>query len=124
MNQKRRGLENRIGRSDNLVAALALMLTLSWHGFAKAAESPPLAGGYTKVALNEPDVISAARAALPHITRKHSQLRRVVSVERQVVAGLNYRLILLLNDGSRWRATVWQKLDRSYEVKIVTRVGT
>jgi hypothetical protein len=33
-----------------------------------------------------------------------------------VVAGTNYRLVLVLTDGSKWDALVWHKLDGSFVV--------
>ena len=45
------------------------------------------------------------------------------AVQQQVVAGLNYRLDLTLSDGSKVRATVWKKLDGTFELTNVEPLG-
>ena len=64
---------------------------------------------------------AAAHAALTKMPR-HVRLRRIESAERQVVAGMNYRMVLRLTDGQRWSATVWHKLDGAMVVSGVGRV--
>jgi hypothetical protein len=44
------------------------------------------------------------------------------SVRQQVVAGINYRLDLTLSDSSRVRATVWKKLDGSFELTSISPI--
>lgn len=49
-------------------------------------------------------------------TGRPFQLIKILKVERQVVAGLNYRLDLEVADGNKHlkaRAVVWKKLDGS-----------
>lgn len=74
----------------------------------------PVAGGFVDVA-GDPSVRAVADFAVAEISKKTNDnvaLKRVVSAERQVVAGLNYRLELELTKNSqpfRVRAVVWQK---------------
>ena len=88
------------------------------------AETPPpavpIAGGWS--ATSQQDARPAAAFAVAHLPRRHARLARIVSAERQVVAGTNYRMVLRLTDGTRWRVVVWQKLDRSMSLSEATRL--
>ena len=88
-----------------------------------APASPMIAGGWSPIPAPsaDPEVRAAARAALTKLPH-HARLRRIESAERQVVAGMNYRLVLRLTNGQRWSATVWRKLDGGMEVSGVERV--
>jgi len=88
---------------------------------AAEAPAPALVGGWHPA---DPDAATkAARFALPHLKEKRPRLRRILSAEQQVVAGLNIRLMLLLRNGHRWRVTVWRKLDGGMVVTEAVRVG-
>jgi hypothetical protein len=85
------------------------------------APAPILVGGRHPA---DPDAATkAARFALPHLKEKRPRLRRIISAEQQIVAGVNYRLTLLLRNGHRWRVTVWRKLDGGMVVAETVRVG-
>lgn len=58
----------------------------------------------------------AAETAVRAIRRPHAPLAAINLVETQVVAGLNYRLLLTLSDHSRWQAVVWRRLDGTMKV--------
>jgi len=81
----------------------------------------PLPGGFAKVEFDS-ETQAAANFAVGEISKKENvplQLKGIVSAERQVVAGLNYRLELDLtknNQPFRVRAVVWRKLDGSMEL--------
>ena len=85
----------------------------------QAEKSVP--GGFFKVEIDE-ETRAAAVFATHEISKKMNgplELHRLVSVERQVVAGLNFRLELDLtksNQPIRVRAIVWRKLDGSMEL--------
>ena len=51
------------------------------------------------------------------------RLRRILTAEQQIVAGVNVRLTLLLRNGHRWRVTVWRKLDGGMVVTEAVRLG-
>ena len=76
----------------------------------------PLVGGFAPISPRAPELGPVVKAAIAHITPQPRARGRVLVAERQVVAGTNYRLLLKLRDGSRWRVVVWQKLDGSRQV--------
>lgn len=84
----------------------------------------PRVGGWSAVA--SPDNDAGARAAAAAMVKRlpvdHATLKRIDSVQRQVVAGTNYRLTLVLTDGSKWGALVWHKLDGSVVVSDLTQL--
>lgn len=85
------------------------------------APAPALVGGWHPA---DPDAATkAARFALPHLKEKRPRLRRILSAEQQIVAGVNVRITLLLRNGHRWRVTVWRKLDGGMVVTEALRLG-
>ena len=70
-------------------------------------------GGWSEVprARLQTEVGAVARFAVSKLPKPHGALKQIVGAERQVVAGMNYRMILILTDGGRWRVQVWKKLD-------------
>ena len=64
-----------------------------------------IVGGYSPSGVKQPEIVNAARVAvesknaLPET--KPVNLVEIRQAEQQVVAGMNYRLCLVLNDGSR-----------------------
>ena len=88
---------------------------------AAEAPAPALVGGWHPA---DPDAATkAARFALPHLKEKRPRLRRILSAEQQIVAGVNVRITLLLRNGHRWRVTVWRKLDGGMVVTEAVRLG-
>ncbi|WP_298197156.1 hypothetical protein [Novosphingobium sp.] len=81
----------------------------------------PLVGGFAPMSPRAPELGPVVQAAIVHITPQPRAKGRVLVAERQVVAGMNYRLLLKLRDGSRWRVVVWQKLDGTRQVTEATR---
>jgi len=86
-----------------------------------AQAKPPVPGGYSEVKSDEETRV-AANFAVGEISKKLNEplaLKGIVTAERQVVAGLNYRFELDLtksNQPFRVRAIVWRKLDGSMEL--------
>lgn len=78
--------------------------------------SAPIVGGWSPAPIKAAEVRQAAREAVRQLGRPGARLRRVHAASQQVVAGINYRLDIQLRDGSRWRVTVWRKLDGSHEL--------
>lgn len=82
---------------------------------------PPVPGGFSKAEFDG-ETRAAAAFAVGEISKKENaplELKRIISAERQVVAGLNYWLELDLtksNQPFRVRAVVWRKLDGSMEL--------
>lgn len=81
----------------------------------------PLPGGFSEVKPDE-ETRATANFAVGEISKKLHEplaLKAVVAAERQVVAGLNYRLELDLtknNQSYRVRAIVWRRLDGTMEL--------
>ena len=90
---------------------------------ARSAEAPAplLVGGWHPA--DTAEATKAARFALPHLKEKRPRLRRILSAEQRIVAGVNVRVMLLLRNGHRWRVTVWRKLDGRMVVTEAVRVG-
>ncbi len=77
-----------------------------------------LAGGSSEVpqAALASEVGPAARFALARLPKPHGTLKTIVGAERQVVAGINYRMVLVLSDAKHWRVQVWRKLDGTMQL--------
>jgi hypothetical protein len=107
-----------------LVPVLALVLVLV--PIAAGAGSPvypprPLAGGWRTMSSHAPELRPVLEAALRAVPRR-LPLRGVFRAERQVVAGINYRLTLVFADGGKWRVTVWRHLDGTMEATAIEPV--
>ena len=87
-----------------------------------AAPTPVMPGGWSELRPDHAELVAAARYVVPRLGRHHARLRRIEGGERQVVAGMNYRVVLQLSDRSRWRAQVWRKLDGSYALTRSERI--
>ena len=81
---------------------------------------PPVTGGWHELRPSDPELVAVAAFVVPRLPVRRARLLRIEGGERQVVAGMNYRIGLQLTDRSRWLALVWHKLDGTYEL---TRVG-
>ena len=104
-----------------LFAILATVL------FVRAADEPAktdktaLAGGYSLTEIDS-EVRKAAEFAVKtqaEATGRPLQIVKILKVEQQVVAGLNYRMVIEVADGSKHRkahAVVWKKLDGSLDL--------
>ncbi|MDE2596104.1 MAG: hypothetical protein KGL44_04405 [Sphingomonadales bacterium] len=102
-----------------LFAALALAAEP-----APAAAPPMIVGGWSVVAepSGDAEVGRAAAFATSRIKRHHPRLARVERAERQVVAGTNFRMTIVLTDHTRWQVTVWKQLDGTYALTASERV--
>ena len=104
------------------IKILALALTLVSTALATdnhtKPDQPGLCGGYFPVKIDS-EVGKAAKIAVKtqsQSTGRTLQLVKILKAERQVVAGLNYRLEIEVADGNKHlnaRAVVWKKLDGS-----------
>ena len=109
----------------NLAMILAPLATATFAAPALADSPPPprIVGGWSEVpqAALEAEVGPAARFAVAQLPRPHARLKRIVGAERQVVAGPNYRMLVVLKDRKRWRLVVWKKLDGTLELTSAKR---
>ncbi len=112
-------------RPAGLAAMLLIALCAPAALLADVAPPPPspsLAGGWSELRPNHPELAEVAKFVVPRLGRRNARLQRIEGGERQVVAGINYRIALQLADGSRWRAQVWKMLDGTYRVTRVSQV--
>ncbi|MEI6073023.1 MAG: cystatin domain-containing protein [Verrucomicrobiae bacterium] len=101
------------------------VLALALASTAIAADNPAkpdqsaLCGGYSPAEIDS-EVRTVAEFAVKtqsESTERALKLIKILKVERQVVAGLNFRLEIEVADGSKHlkaRAVVWKKLDGSF----------
>ena len=98
-----------------LLAALAFVM-LGAAAPASAAQEAPVAGGYSERATGDTGVAAAAAFAVRERGRRTGRRLTLVAVRRaetQVVAGLNYRLLLGVREGRESRdvtAVIYQNL--------------
>ena len=107
-----------------LVALVTAALCAIFITAAAAAgrQEIPMAGGYSEAAADDPEVVKAARFAVGEQSRRGGGPVTLVAVrraERQVVAGLNYRLRLAVRAGGSERdatAVVYQNVKNAYSL--------
>lgn len=78
--------------------------------------APVMVGGYARISPRAPELRPVLATAIAGLTPARNARAKIVRAEQQVVAGTNYRLLIKLRDGSRWRVVVWQRLDGGLEV--------
>lgn len=98
--------------------ALALVAPVFAADTSKKPDQPALAGGYSPAEIDSEvrRVAEFAVKAQAKATGKPLHLVKILKVESQVVAGLNYRLEIEVADGSEHlnaHAVVWRKLGGS-----------
>jgi hypothetical protein len=87
-----------------------------------SAQQEPIAGGYSEAPQTDRDVISAAQFATAEESRRKRVRVTLVSIEhaeRQVVAGLNYKLCLKIKSKGKIHnvtAVVYQNLKQKYSL--------
>jgi hypothetical protein len=106
-----------------LVIVLSVMLNAVPGGAGVlSAQEAPVAGGYSEAPRTDRDVIAAAQFAIAKESRKKGVRVTLVSIEhaeRQVVAGLNYKLCLKVKvKGKTQNVTtiVYQNLKQKYSL--------
>jgi len=97
-------------------ASLSLAIAACAQTPANPVQAPMIAGGWQAADPASGEVRQAANYALTQLPAGHGALAEVRSAQMQVVAGINYRMVLSLVDGTIWEATVWRKLDGSFEL--------
>ena len=81
-----------------------------------------MVGGYAKIGVLDKQVVEAATFAVKDQAKKEGaqiELVKIVDAKRQVVAGMNYQLLLEVNSQgvtSKVHASVWKKLDQSLDL--------
>ena len=85
------------------------------------AYPPPIGGGWSAVETDDEGVQAAAAFAAGELG---SELGSVESAERQVVAGMNYRLKLSLSDGRTFNVVVFRALNGTYQLTSNAQIET
>ncbi|WOK92404.1 multicystatin-like [Canna indica] len=100
---------------------------LSTDPTAAAAPSPTVLGGWNPIKdVNDPHIRDIAVFAINEYNKQESKnlaLIRVEHGEQQVVAGMNYRLTLLVNDGrstAKYEAIVFESLPPKSSKKLTS----
>lgn len=97
-------------------------LALALLGFAivMPLRAEPRVGGFGDVAVDDAGVVAAAKAAIDAKSKDEPvTLIKILGAQRQVVAGMNYKLQLRVKSGDAEKdaqAVVWAKLDRSHQL--------
>ena len=100
-----------------LLTVLALLI-LGAGAPTASAQDAPIAGGYSERRVNDRSVTAAAAFAVRERGRQTSRRVTLLSIKRaetQVVAGMNYRLLLSVREGGKVvdvTAVVFQNLSR------------
>lgn len=103
------------------MSILALGVSL-YSARAVSAQSAPIVGGYAEASQSSPEVVSAARFAARELNLKQGDLFFVDSIksaEVQVVAGVNYRLVMTLWVGGKlqdFKVVVHKNLEQEYSL--------
>ena len=109
-------------------AALGFIFGAATKNFAQTRMKEPMVGGYNSVAATDAQVVGAANFAVKTQAKKQQSKIKLVAArraERQVVAGMNYRLCLQVEVKEKGKKTfvpqtvqtiVFLNLKRKYEL--------
>jgi Aspartic acid proteinase inhibitor len=114
-------------KSLRILIAVAALGTVLGYAPGAFSQRMPMAGGYSKTSTGSQEVVDAARFAI----REHEPggfifIDSIKSAEVQVVAGLNYRLVIRVWDSGKLRdvkAVVYKNLKRKYSLTSWEEVG-
>ena len=104
---------------SRLIKALLILIVFSLPAFAAEKQ---LCGGFSPVAADNKDALAAANFAVGEqskIDNKPIKLVSISQVEKQVVAGLNYKLTLIVEQGALSRtvkAVVFRDLKSKFSL--------
>ncbi len=74
----------------------------------KVMHEESIPGGWSNAEINQ-DILDAADFAVKNI--ENDSLFRILRAKQQVVAGMNYALILEMQSRNKWEAVVYKDLD-------------
>jgi hypothetical protein len=80
--------------------------------------APPIVGGYSAADLNDEGVKAAQKVALDEIYKRNPTRALVekATVERQVVAGMNYRFVIHMSGEASYRVVIFRGLQGTMSV--------
>lgn len=84
-------------------------------------EETDLVGGYTAQDVSDPEMVEVANKTVEILKQETPdiELVQIISAATQVVAGLNYRLVLKVktnNKEEKWTLVVYRGFDNSYQI--------
>lgn len=85
----------------------------------------PVAGGYSVANPDDQNlfqIIQFVEKELYARDGKEVMVKKLLKAEKQVVAGTNYRLTLLMNDGQRYQAVVYEDLQGAVDLTSYRRI--
>lgn len=113
-------------KSIILLAIAATISLLGWqqtmaseHDYEKTYNMP-LFGAWSKISVDEA-VMDAAYFAANILD--DGQLKTVLSAESQIVAGVNYSIVLEMDNEHQWEVIVYQHWSDAYQLVIKQRLN-
>ena len=91
-----------------IIAAFGLIFGCAANSFAQQPNYP-MAGGWSSAGVTDKEVVAAANYAVKAEAAKTGSKIKLISIkcaERQVVAGMNYRINLSVETGKRGKKTL------------------
>lgn len=79
----------------------------------------PVAGGYSAVDPDDQDIFEANKFLEQELYARNGKeiwTKQILKAEKQVVAGTNYRLTVLMSDGKKYQAVIYQDLQGAAEL--------
>ena len=80
---------------------------------------PKMCGGFSEAQQVPQDVQDALRAQLA--SNHNINVQTIVSAQKQVVAGINYKILVLDTTNVKYMVTLWAKLDKTFVVTNVDK---
>ncbi len=107
--------------------AITIVISLTGFQFTHSQEqsgntetyTEQVMGGWSPTSIDE-QVMNAAYFAAGVI--HDGELQNVLSAKQQVVAGMNYAMVLEMDNGHQWEAIVYQNLDNIYSLTSKNRL--
>lgn len=115
------GVQDQTMSTPITTLAVAAMISLTgWqpavaaeHGHEKDSHASQLLGAWSQISIDE-EVMNVAYFSANILS--DSQLKNVLSAKQQLVAGINYALLLEMNNEHRWEVIVYRDLDNIYHL--------
>ncbi len=104
-----------------LVSSL-LIATVAAPAVVSAEPMQSVAGGWNAGSVTDPNVKAAAEFAARQLPGQVA-VAAIESVSQQVVAGMNYRMDLLMADGSRWQVVVYRRYNGEMQLIHSTKLS-
>lgn len=105
-------------RSFDISTKIAVLVTFACLYSSVFSAQLQMVGGYSSVSAKDKEVIAAAKFAIKEKSKSNElKLLEVEEAERQVVAGMNYKMWLKVESEGKTKSAevvVWKKLSKEY----------